>query len=190
MSFVLFVMSFVHTETVIFTEQLLLALLLGFLIGLEREHRHKDAGISTHMLVIGGAMLFTFFSTGTTMDSDGRIAAAIVTGIGFLGAGMILKDGIMVRNLTTAASLWYASAIGMAIGFGYWQIAILASIAAVLIPRIPHFEPQVTELIDPVEKLLEELPKQQKKRKTTTKTRVVKKVTKKVVAKKTNKIEK
>ena len=70
--------------------------------------------------------------------SQSRIAAQVVTGIGFLGAGLILKDGTSVRNLTTAASIWFAGAIGMAIGFGYLQIAVIAALASILIPRIPH----------------------------------------------------
>ncbi len=124
--------------TLNFTIDLLIAVALGFLIGAERELRNKDAGISTHTFVISGAMLFTFMSATVDPASQSRIAAQIVTGIGFLGAGLILKDGASVKNLTTAASIWFAGAIGMAIGFGYHQIAIIAAIASVLIPRIPH----------------------------------------------------
>lgn len=83
-------------------------------------------------------MLFTFMSATVDPASQSRIAAQVVTGIGFLGAGLILKDGTSVRNLTTAASLWFSGAIGMSIGFGYLQIAIIAALAAILIPRIPH----------------------------------------------------
>jgi putative Mg2+ transporter-C (MgtC) family protein len=113
-------------------------LILGTIIGVEREVRGKDAGISTHVFVICGAMLFTFMSMTVDPASKSRIAAQIVSGIGFLGAGLILKDGTSVRNLTTAASIWFAGAIGMAIGFGYHQIAVVAAIASVAIPRIPH----------------------------------------------------
>jgi len=127
--------------TVSFTIDLVIAIALGFLIGAERELRNKDAGISTHTFVISGAMLFTFMSATVDPASQSRIAAQIVTGIGFLGAGLILKDGGSVKNLTTAASIWFAGAIGMAIGFGYHQIAIIAAIASVLIPRIPHVRP-------------------------------------------------
>lgn len=114
---------------------------LGVLIGAERELRGKDAGISTHTFVVCGAMLFTFLSMTVDPASKSRIAAQVVSGIGFLGAGLILKDGAIVRNLTTAASIWFAGAIGMAIGFGYHQIAIIAAIASVFIPRIPHVRP-------------------------------------------------
>jgi putative Mg2+ transporter-C (MgtC) family protein len=117
-----------------------LSLVLGYIIGAERESRGKDAGISTHILVISGAMLFTLLSSVVDPMSDSRIAAQIVSGIGFLGAGLILKDGASVRNLTTAASIWFTGAIGMAIGFGYYQIAVIAGIVSVFIPRIPHIK--------------------------------------------------
>ncbi len=127
---------------VVFTIDLLISIALGFLIGAEREMRGKDAGISTHAFVICGAMLFTFMSMTVDPASKSRIAAQVVSGIGFLGAGLILKDGNTVRNLTTAASIWFAGAIGMAIGFGYHQIAIIATIASIFIPRIPHIKPK------------------------------------------------
>lgn len=122
-----------------FTLSLALSILLGFLIGAERESRGKDAGISTHTLVIAGAMLFTYLSALVDPASTSRIAAQVVTGIGFLGAGLIIKDGGSVKNLTTAASLWVAAAVGMAIGFGFYAIAVIAAFAAALVPRIPHF---------------------------------------------------
>ena len=121
-----------------FIIDILLAVVLGFAIGAERESRGKDAGISTHSLVIVGAMLFTFMSMTVAPASKSRIAAQIVSGIGFLGAGLIIKEGTTVKNLTTAASLWAAGAIGMAIGFGYSAIAVIATVAVLIIPRIPH----------------------------------------------------
>lgn len=133
--------AFVGPNEINFIIDLGLSMLIGFAIGLERESRGKDAGISTHTLVIAGAMLFTFMSATVDHASDSRIAAQIVSGIGFLGAGLIMKDGSSVRNLTTAASVWFAGAIGMAIGFGYHAIAVLAAIASVVIPRVPHFRP-------------------------------------------------
>ncbi len=128
--------------TITFVVDLVVAVILGVLIGGERELRNKDAGISTHTFVICGAMLFTFMSMTVDPASKSRIAAQIVSGIGFLGAGLILKDGANVKNLTTAASIWFAGAIGMAIGFGYHQIAVVAALASVLIPRIPHVRPE------------------------------------------------
>lgn len=129
-----------------FVVDLIIAMVLGFLIGAERELRNKDAGISTHMFVICGAMLFTFMSMTVDPASKSRIAAQIVSGIGFLGAGLILKDGASIKNLTTAASIWFAGAIGMAIGFGFHQIAIIASIASIGIPRIPHVRPKTNTI--------------------------------------------
>ena len=112
----------------------------GIAIGAERESRGKPAGISTNSLVIGGAMLFTYLSAAVDPNSTSRIAAQVVTGIGFLGAGMILKGEIdgKVTNLTTAASIWFSAAIGMAIGFNFYIIALTAIAFAVLVPRIPH----------------------------------------------------
>ncbi len=128
----------VEPTTITFVVDLCFAVALGYLIGAERELRGKDAGISTNTFVICGAMLFTFMSMTVDPASQSRIAAQIVSGIGFLGAGLILKDGATVRNLTTAASIWFAGAIGMAIGFGYHQIAVIAALASIVIPRIPH----------------------------------------------------
>lgn len=117
-----------------------MSLALGFAIGIERESRGKDAGISTHVLVIAGAALFTLMSALVDPMSPSRIAAQIVSGIGFLGAGLILKEGASVKNLTTAASLWVAGGIGMAIGFGFYAIAVIATFVSILAPRIPHLQ--------------------------------------------------
>ncbi|MCA9356662.1 MgtC/SapB family protein [Candidatus Nomurabacteria bacterium] len=122
----------------IFILNIFLSLLAGLAIGIERETKGKDAGISTHSLVILGAMLFTFLSAQVDPDSTSRIASQVVTGIGFLGAGLILKEGTSVRNLTTAASLWFSAAIGMAIGFGYYVPGILSVLVALLVLRIPR----------------------------------------------------
>ena len=115
-----------------------LCFLAGFAIGFERESKGKDAGISTHSLVILGSMLFTFMSVQAETGDNMRIAAAIVTGIGFLGAGVILKSGAEVHNLTTAASLWFAAAIGMAFGFGFYVVGVLSAFVAIIVLRIPH----------------------------------------------------
>jgi len=115
-----------------------LSLLSGYLIGAEREARGKDAGISTHVMVINGAMVFTFLSSIVDPESKTRIAEQVVSGIGFLGAGLILKEGTSVRNLTTAASLWATASIGMAYGFNYHMIGIIVTLAVLLTPRIPH----------------------------------------------------
>ena len=123
-----------------FLIDIIFALAAGFVIGAERESRGKPAGISTNSLVIGGAMLFTYLSAAVDPNSTSRIAAQIVSGIGFLGAGMILKGETdkKITNLTTAASIWFSAAIGMAIGFNFYIIALAAVIFAVVVPRIPH----------------------------------------------------
>lgn len=121
-----------------FMLNIVLCLFSGLVIGLERESKGKDAGISTHTLVIMGSMLFTFISLYIEKDHEARIAAQIVTGIGFLGAGLILKEGTTVRNLTTAASLWFAAAIGMAFGFGFYVIGIFSTLVTILVLHIPH----------------------------------------------------
>jgi putative Mg2+ transporter-C (MgtC) family protein len=117
-----------------------LSLLAGFLIGAERESRGKPAGISTHCFVIGGSMIFTYLSAHVDPNSSSRIAAQLVSGIGFLGAGIILKSEAdeRITNLTTAAAIWFAASIGMAIGFNFYFTAVVAIAFAVLVPRIPH----------------------------------------------------
>lgn len=122
-----------------------LSFLAGFVIGAERESRGKDAGISTHTMVIIGSMLFTYMSSLVDPASESRIAAQIVSGIGFLGAGLIVKDGANVKNLTTAASIWVAGAIGMAFGFNYHAIGIIVTLVVTIIPRIPHFNKKSPE---------------------------------------------
>lgn len=126
---------------------LLLSVIAGLIIGIERESRGKDAGISTHTMVIIGAMLFTYMSSLVDPASESRIAAQIVSGIGFLGAGLIVKDGSNVKNLTTAASIWVSGAIGMAFGFNYHVIGIIVTIAITIIPRIPHVNKRSPESI-------------------------------------------
>ena len=114
--------------------RLVLAAALGLAVGFEREIHGHPAGLRTHMLVAVGSALFTVlsahgFGTGSTAApiDPTRIAAQIVSGIGFLGAGAILKDGIVIRGLTTAASLWATSAVGMAAGAGEYIIAAVST---------------------------------------------------------------
>lgn len=132
-------MEFFGPHELEFLIDLGLCLLSGFIIGAERELRLKDAGISTHVLVITGAMIFTFMSGVVDPASKSRIAAQVVTGIGFLGAGLIIKDGISVKNLTTAASLWVSASVGMAYGFNFHIIGLMGTAVIALVPRIPHF---------------------------------------------------
>jgi len=124
-----------------FLLKLFLSLLFGYFIGIEKEARGKVAGISTHCFVIGGAMIFTSISLLMEPSAPARIAAQVVSGIGFLGAGIILKgEGQKITNLTTAASIWFAAAIGMALGFGWYVIASIATMYAIFVPRIPHLK--------------------------------------------------
>jgi putative Mg2+ transporter-C (MgtC) family protein len=108
---------------------------LGAAVGLERELRDREAGVRTHLAVALGSALFTvvsaygfqeFVEAGSLFDPT-RIAAQIVTGIGFLGAGAIIRSGLSVRGLTTAASLWIVAAIGMAAGAGYYAPALIGT---------------------------------------------------------------
>ena len=134
-------MELVHGNELDFIIRLAVCLVCGAAIGVERELRNKPAGISTHCFVIAGACLFTFVSQAIDPHSPARIAAQVVSGVGFLGAGMILKgEDSMVRNLTTAAAVWFAAAIGMAIGFGWFLIAGAATFYGVAVPRIPHMK--------------------------------------------------
>jgi putative Mg2+ transporter-C (MgtC) family protein len=115
-----------------------LAALLGGAVGIERELREREAGLRTHLLVSVGAALFTLvsaygfadfrygFQSGITLDPT-RIAAQIVTGIGFIGAGAIIRQGLSVRGVTTAATLWTVAAIGLAAGAGYYSGAVIAT---------------------------------------------------------------
>jgi len=108
---------------------LILAAFLSMIIGLDRERRHRSAGLRTHMLVGIGACLFTQLSIHAFPGSDpGRVAAQIVVGIGFLGAGTIIQGKKNVRDLTTAANIWATAAIGMAVGSGAWFLALGATL--------------------------------------------------------------
>jgi putative Mg2+ transporter-C (MgtC) family protein len=125
------------------TLRLAVAAVLGGAIGVERELREREAGLRTHMLVSVGSALFTLVSAygfhdflvngGALVRTDPtRIAAQIVSGIGFLGAGAIIRQGLSVRGLTTAATLWLVAAIGMASGAGYYSAALIATAGAII----------------------------------------------------------
>jgi putative Mg2+ transporter-C (MgtC) family protein len=123
--------------------RIVLAGVLGGAIGVERELREREAGLRTHMLVAIGSTLFTLVSaygfsefrfsnaSGITYDPT-RIAAQVVTGIGFLGAGAIIRQGLSVRGLTTAASLWVVAAIGIATGAGYYSAAVITTVVVLV----------------------------------------------------------
>ena len=119
------------------------ALLVGGLIGAEREFRDKAAGFRTIIFITVGATLFTIFSTLLAGDENdpARVAANIVTGIGFLGAGAIMRDSGRVAGLTTAATIWLAAALGMGIGSGQYLHVGLATLVVLFVLWIfPSFE--------------------------------------------------
>ncbi len=115
--------------------QIILAGALGIAIGAEREHRHKSAGLRTYTLVAIGSALFTilsiygFSANGAKTSYDpSRIASQIVVGIGFIGAGMIVLRENKIEGLTTAASIWTTAAIGMAVGLGFYALAVFVTV--------------------------------------------------------------
>lgn len=126
-------------DTMETAQRLGVALLLGGMLGFERAVHRKAAGVRTHMMVALGSSLLTILSVGLPdligrPDADpGRIVAQIVVGVGFLGTGAILRSGASVVGLTTAASLWLASAIGMAVGLGFNSGAVIATLFGLLV---------------------------------------------------------
>lgn len=111
------------------------SLALGTAIGLERELSDKSAGLRTNILICLGATLYTMLSQYFTND-PARIAAQIVSGIGFLGAGAIMREGDRVTGLTTAATIWTVAAIGTAVGFGHFRIAALFALAVLIVELV------------------------------------------------------
>jgi len=114
------------------------AFIAGFFIGYERGSMAKPAGVRTHTLVCMGAMLYTIISHIVDPLSTSRIAANIITGIGFLGAGIIMHYKGSVYGVTTAATIWMSAAIGMAIGFGWYLVSVMATLLTFLVLRLPH----------------------------------------------------
>ncbi len=118
--------------------KVIISILLGALIGFEREKRNRPAGLRTHILVSLGSCLFTISSIefskiyGNGVDPS-RVAANIVTGIGFLGAGTIMKEGLTIKGLTTAATIWLSSAIGLSCGLGFYFPTILVALLSFFI---------------------------------------------------------
>ncbi|NCU02511.1 MAG: MgtC/SapB family protein [Chitinophagaceae bacterium] len=107
--------------------QVSIAFIIGAVIGLEREFRSKPAGFRTMIFICVGSCLYTILSKESNTVSPDRIASNIVTGIGFIGAGVIFKEGISVNGLTTAALIWITAALGMAIGFHNYPLAFVVS---------------------------------------------------------------
>lgn len=136
-----------------FVIRILVACLCGFVLGVERSRRFKEAGVRTHMIVCAGAALIMIVSkygfadltsaskemyNGTRGADPARLAAQVVSGVGFLGAGMIFKNGGSVTGLTTAAGIWAAAGIGLAIGSGMYVVGILVTVAIASIQMLMH----------------------------------------------------
>jgi putative Mg2+ transporter-C (MgtC) family protein len=122
--------------------KLLAALVAGGLVGAERERSRKAVGLRTLMLISTGSALFTILSihmVGATGNDPGRIAANIVTGIGFLGAGVILEERGRVTGLTTAATIWLSAALGMAAGMGEFILLAITTVLAMVILLVFHY---------------------------------------------------
>lgn len=156
--------------------KIFLALVLGGALGMERQYHDKPAGFATNCLICLGAMLFTVLSEimGFAGGDPGRIAAQIVTGVGFIGAGSILRDGNKISGLTTAAGVWLVAAIGMAIGYGeyIWATACATGILIVqlvlrrtlsLVEKMRHYD-TVYVVCDPKWSVVENITKQIEKK--------------------------
>jgi putative Mg2+ transporter-C (MgtC) family protein len=132
----------IQPDFVEYLTKILLAIMLGGLIGIERELTYHWAGLRTHMLVSLGASMFMFLNdleslsvgsdVGVTLDIT-RLATGVIMGIGFLGAGVIFKEGVSVRGLTTAASIWVTAAVGLLVGVGKFKIAIIATAIIIIV---------------------------------------------------------
>ena len=124
-------MAFVYHQLIAsgHLQRVFLAILVGGLIGMERELRDKAAGFRTMILICTGAMLFTTFSVSmaTDLSDPARVAAQIVSGIGFLGAGVIIQQRGQIKGLTTASTIWLVAALGMGIGAGYYNFVLYAT---------------------------------------------------------------
>jgi putative Mg2+ transporter-C (MgtC) family protein len=131
-------------DEVVMVLRLLTAAVLGGVLGYQRERSGKPAGTRTHMLICMGAAMFTLVSiygfAGTADPS--RLAAGVVTGIGFIGAGAILfrSGGNYISGLTTAATIWAVAGIGVAVGSGLYLLAVAAVVLALIVLLIPHFK--------------------------------------------------
>lgn len=116
--------------------RLLCAMIVGMVIGIEREYTHRPAGMRTHILValgasavmITGQLIFSQYSAYGSTPDPARLSAQVITGVGFLGAGTILREGANVKGLTTAASLWAVACLGIAAGGGYYAVALVGMV--------------------------------------------------------------
>jgi putative Mg2+ transporter-C (MgtC) family protein len=126
------------------TFRLVIALLLGGIIGWQREHYGHEAGVRTFSLISLGSCLFGILSHHMAFPGDpGRIAAQVVSGIGFIGVGLIIKEQGSIKGLTTAATLWAVSAVGLSMGYGLYYVAVLTCtliFISLFLRSIPHWD--------------------------------------------------
>lgn len=126
------------THSIMF--KLVVALLLGAMIGIERQMRQRNSGLATHALVSLGAASYTSLAGAAALGFDLRMAANVITGIGFLGAGLIMRDGTNVRGLSTAATVWSTGAVGVFAGYGFLLLAVETTLIIVafnyLLPKL------------------------------------------------------
>lgn len=117
-------------ETIV---QLVMSFAIGAIIGAEREYRTKTAGLRTIIMIALGSTIFTELSVTLGVNSPDRIASNIVTGIGFLGAGVIFKDGLSISGITTATTIWITAALGMAVGAGEYFVAVSGTVVVLIV---------------------------------------------------------
>jgi putative Mg2+ transporter-C (MgtC) family protein len=130
-----------------------LSLLIGAFIGAEREYKNKAAGLRTLVLICLGSTMFTIISESLGAESEtGRIASNIVTGIGFLGAGAIMREGLTVSGLTTASSIWVTAALGMAVGAGEYYLSFLGTVVVLIVLTLFGY---VQEMVDKYQKAIQ-----------------------------------
>ena len=157
--------------------RVLLAAVLGALVGWQREIHHQPAGLRTHIILVVGAALCMTLSIdvalqfrSTALNGDpGRIAAQIVSGIGFLGAGAIIREGFTVKGLTTATSLWTMAVVGMTVGLGYYLTSVVVTLLIFIVLTVlnsvekryihPHLEIAITLKADDRKGLMDEVKK-------------------------------
>ena len=135
--------GFYETNWILLLTKVILAMALGYLIGMERELHGKVVGTRTISLIAIGSTLFVLMSPAMLHGDNSRIIAQVVSGIGFLGAGIIFKHGDTVKGLTTAATVWCAAAIGCLCGYGMYAEAVIGTIAVMIVNLLfKHIHPE------------------------------------------------